>query len=106
MYVLCAFVILNKDYLLTYLLITTPLERDRATAIGNTHKKCGEDRACSSEHMIADRETHTDRQTDRQTNTDTLIAILRCPTGGRVTTTLAFSCVREELGARTTTATT
>jgi len=38
-------------------------------AIGNTHKNF-EDRTCSSEDMIADRQTH--RQTD------TLIAILCC----------------------------
>ena len=40
-------------------------------------KKFGEDRTCSSGDMIADRRTHTDRQTD------TLIAILRAPYRGR-----------------------
>ena len=34
------------------------------------HKKIGEDRTCSSEDMVTDRQTHTDRQTD------TLITIL------------------------------
>ena len=40
--------------------IITPPEEDRAMAIGNMHKKFGEDRTCSSEDMIAG------RQTDRQ----------------------------------------
>jgi len=30
------------------------------------HKKFSEDRTCRSEDMIADRETHTHTQTDRQ----------------------------------------
>ena len=42
------------------------------------HKKFGEDRTCSSEDRIAD------RQTDRQT--DTLITIVRSPIGGGETT--------------------
>jgi len=46
---------------------STPSEEDRATAIGNTHKKSGEDRTCSSEHMIVYRQTHT------HTHTHTLI---------------------------------
>ena len=41
-------------------------DEDRAT--GNLRKKTGEDRTCSSEDMIADRQT--DRQTDRHTHTD------------------------------------
>jgi len=40
------------------------------------HKKVGEDRTCSFEDMIADRQTH--RQTD------TLITILRSHVGGGV----------------------
>ena len=41
-------------------------EEDRATAIGNTRNNTfGEDRTCSSDDMIADRQTQTDRQTDR-----------------------------------------
>jgi len=36
-------------------------------AIANMHKKYGVDRACSSEDMIADRQTHTQRETDTQT---------------------------------------
>jgi len=47
--------------------ITTPPEEDRATVIGNFV----EDRTCSSEDMIADRQTHG--------HTDTLITILRSP---------------------------
>jgi len=48
----------------------------------NRQKNFGEDRTCSSGDMIADRETHTHTQTDRQT--DTFIAILRSPIGGGV----------------------
>ena len=58
--------------------ITTPPEDDRATIIGNMHEKFSYDRTCSSGDMIADRQTHTDTQTD------TLIAILRSPIGGGV----------------------
>ena len=39
--------------------ITTPPQEDRAPAIGNTHKKFGEDRTCSSEDIIADRQTRS-----------------------------------------------
>ena len=39
--------------------INTPPQKDRATAIGNRHKKFGEDWTCSSEDMIAYRHTHT-----------------------------------------------
>jgi len=39
----------------------TPPEEDRATVIGNMHKKFGKDRECGSGDMLAD------RQTDRQT---------------------------------------
>ena len=46
-------------------------------AIGNMHKKCGEDRTRSSEDMTADRQTDTQR--NRQT--DTLITILRSLSG-------------------------
>jgi len=59
-------------------------QEDQATAIGNMHKKFGEDRKCSSKDVIADRQTH--RQTYRQ---DTLITILRSPIGGRVYMLLA-----------------
>ena len=53
-------------------------------AIGVTcAEKFGEDRTCSSEDMIAD------RQTDRQT--DTLITMLRSPIGGGVTTIAILS---------------
>jgi len=44
--------------------ITAPPEEDRATAMGNMHKKIGEDRTCSSEDMIADRHTRIHTQTD------------------------------------------
>ena len=65
----------------TWRITTLPEE-----VISNMHGTFGEDRTCSSEDMIADRQTnkHTDRQTDRQT--DTLITILRSPTAGAVTT--------------------
>jgi len=35
----------------------TPPEEDRATAIGNMHKKFGKDRVCGSGDMLADRQT-------------------------------------------------
>ena len=54
--------------------IATPPDEDRATDVANVHKKFGEDRTCSSGHVLADRET------DRQT--DTVITILRSPIGG------------------------
>jgi len=47
-------------------------------AIGNKHKKFGEDRTCSSRDMIVDKQTHTPQQTD------TLIAILCAPYQGGV----------------------
>jgi len=55
--------------------ITTPPEKDRTMAIGNMHRKFGEDGRCGSEDMIVDRQTH------RHTHgpTDTLITILRSP---------------------------
>jgi len=43
-------------------------EKDRATAMGNKHKKRGKDRACGSGDVLADRQTHT--------HTDVLITIL------------------------------
>jgi len=46
--------------------ITTPPEEDRATAIGNMHKTFGEDRTCSCDDMIADRQTHTDSRRSSQ----------------------------------------
>jgi len=46
-----------------------------AAATGNTQRKFGEDRTCSSEDTIAVRQTHT--------HTDTLITILRFAIGGR-----------------------
>jgi len=42
-------------------------EDDRATDIGNTHKKFCKDRSCGSGNILA----------DRQTQTDILITILR-----------------------------
>ena len=55
----------------------TPPKEDRATAIGNMHKKfgIGKDRACGSRDMLSDR--HTD------THTDMLITILRYSCCGR-----------------------
>jgi len=46
----------------------TVLEEDRATAIGNMHRKIGKDRACDSGDMLANLQTQTDKQTDTQTN--------------------------------------
>ena len=40
-------------------------------AIGNMHKKFGEDGTCSSEDMIVDRQTYTHRQTDRHAHHNT-----------------------------------
>jgi len=37
---------------------TGSTEEDRATTVGNMHKKFGEDRTCSSNDMIAFRQTH------------------------------------------------
>jgi len=34
------------------------LPKDRATSIGNMHKKFGKDRACGSGDMLVDRKTH------------------------------------------------
>jgi len=56
--------------------VTLPKE-DRATAIGNLHTKLGKDRACGSGDMLAD------RQTDRHTHTDVLMAILCHHSRGR-----------------------
>jgi len=51
--------------------VTLP-EEDRATAVGNMHRKFGKDRA----YMVPDiSQGQTDRETDRQT--DTLNTILR-----------------------------
>jgi len=44
-----------------------PPKEDRATAIDNMHKIFGKDRTCSSEDMIADRQTHRQTHTDTQT---------------------------------------
>jgi len=46
--------------------VTLP-EEDRATAIGNMHKKFGKDRARASRDMLADRHTHTQRHTHHNT---------------------------------------
>ena len=55
--------------------ITTPPWQDRATAIGNMREKCGKERTCSSEVMIADRQTH--RHTDRHAHHSTLLRYVR-----------------------------
>jgi len=44
-----------------------PPEKERATAIDNMHKKFGENRMCSSEDMIADRQTNTDKHVHHNT---------------------------------------
>jgi len=63
--------------------LTLP-EEDRATAIGNMHKKFGTDRAYGSGNILAD------RQTDRQT--EVLITIL--PTGEVTNTTTTTTVLR------------
>jgi len=44
-----------------------PPEEDWGAAIGNMNKKCGEDRACSSDDMTTDRHTNTDEHTHHNT---------------------------------------
>ena len=39
----------------------TMLEQERATAIGNMHRKIGKDHVCGSGDMFADRQTHRHR---------------------------------------------
>ena len=51
--------------------IATPPEEDLATATGDLHKKCPEDRSYGSRDMLADRQTHTHRGTDRRTDRNT-----------------------------------
>jgi len=46
-------------------------EEDRATDIGNMHKKFGKDRSCGSGDILADRQTDTHTQTDRHTHHNT-----------------------------------
>jgi len=59
----------SKTALSPWDFITVP--EDRATAIGNMHRKIGKDRACGSGDMLADRQTDR-RQTDRHVRqTDT-----------------------------------
>ena len=53
-------------------------EQDPATATGNMHKKIGEDRTCSSDDMIDDRQTYTHRQTN------TLITLFQFFIGGGI----------------------
>jgi len=59
-----------------YDFVTLP-EKDQATAIGNMHKKLGEDRACGSGDIL------TDKQTDAQTQTDVLTTMYRHCSHGR-----------------------
>ena len=60
-------------------------EEDRATDIGNTHKKFGKDRACGSGDILAD--SQPPKQTDIQTQTylglGILVTILPHPLRGR-----------------------
>jgi len=48
--------------LLLPLVISSPSEEDRATAIDNMHRKFDKDRACSGD-ILADRQTDTHTQT-------------------------------------------
>ena len=54
-------------------------QKDRATAIGNMHKKFGEDRL-----VVPKRYDHGTKNTHTQRLSDKLITILRSPIGGRV----------------------
>jgi len=62
-------------------------EKDGAMAMGNTHKKFGEDWTCGSKDMIA----HKHRQTD------ILITILCSPIGGGVITD-SILCLKRLVG--------
>jgi len=64
-------------------------EEEWATAIDNMHKKFPEHQTCSSEDIIAGRQTHTQRQKD------TLITILHSLIGGGVKTTVKSSSQRQ-----------
>ena len=44
--------------------IATLPEKDRATATGDRHKQFREDRSSGSRDMLADRQTHADRETN------------------------------------------
>ena len=59
--------------------VTLP-EEDRATSIGNVHRKIGKDHACGSGDMLADRQT--DRQTDTYTRSIVLNTILHHRSSG------------------------
>jgi len=69
--------------------LTTPPEEDRATAVAST-RRFGENLTRSSEDMIADKHTQTDRQTDM------LITILRFTIGGGVT--IEVGLIKSESG--------
>ena len=58
---------------------------DRATAIGNMHKKFGKDRVCCLGDILVDRHTH--RQTHSYTQTYSLQYFATAPTGGSNNTT-------------------
>jgi len=63
-------------------------------AIGNKHKKFGEDRTCSSGDMIVDKQTHTHtpQQTDRHAHRNTL-----CSLSGRSNKLRTCTAVQEHL---------
>ena len=48
--------------------------KDRATAIGNMHRKIGEDCECGSGGILVVRQAQTDRHTDRQTSSSQYFA--------------------------------
>jgi len=46
-------------------------EEDRATAIGNMHKKLGKDRMCGARDILVDRQTDRHTHTHRRTHHNT-----------------------------------
>jgi len=50
-------------------------EEDRATAIGNTHRKNGKDRACDSGDILADRQIYRQTHTHIQTYSSQYFAV-------------------------------
>jgi len=62
--------------------VTLP-EKDRGTAVGNTHRKISKDRACDSGDILVDRQTHrhTHRERERERETCSLQLLATAPAG-------------------------